>query len=216
MLRTDFPRHGELPSLRSDIEIDVILITIRVCLTYRSPNDRLPSALLTSSRFISYNCLTGIWIKAPFSPSNTNSNCNWMQSRLLFSIVGEQYSGAYAFQLLICGASVVLVFVAACVLCTVALRRTIWRRSNRSPEIPYAQAFDRPVITQYGHLVRTTLNWLDGHRVPINGFARTFIDTLFPADIDHHAPYAAEEQSNRQSLGQLVPFSLQRPPPAYH
>ncbi|KIO17196.1 hypothetical protein M407DRAFT_175054 [Tulasnella calospora MUT 4182] len=124
-----------------------------------------------------------------------------MQSTLVFSIVA------------------VLVFLVVCVLCTVVLRRVVLGGgADRTREVPPTFNPDPHVLTPYGNLVRSTIDWLDGHHIPINGFTRPVVDHLvaaFGTDASGNASNPPEQQSNHQNQDIVVPFELQRPPPAY-
>ncbi|KIO17664.1 hypothetical protein M407DRAFT_169180 [Tulasnella calospora MUT 4182] len=126
-----------------------------------------------------------------------------MQSTLVFSIVA------------------VLVFLVVCVLCTVAVRRVLLSGgggANRTPEIRPTFSLNPHVLTPYGNLVRSTIDWLDGHHIPINGFTRPVVDHLvaaFETDASGNASNSPEQQPNHQNQDIVVPFDLQRPPPAY-
>ncbi|KIO17195.1 hypothetical protein M407DRAFT_33153 [Tulasnella calospora MUT 4182] len=113
---------------------------------------------------------------------------------------------------------VVLDFVVLCVLCIVVLRRVILRAADWPTNTP-TFIFGLHVLGVYTNLVRTTLDWLEAHHIPINSLARTVIGELLAnahgAQGAPHASSSPEQQSNHQTQDLVVPFDLQRPPPAY-
>ncbi|KIO22140.1 hypothetical protein M407DRAFT_28289 [Tulasnella calospora MUT 4182] len=82
--------------------------------------------------------------------------------------------------------AVILAFVVVCVLCTVVLRRAVLSGAHRTPEIPPTFSLDPHVLAPYENLVRSTLDWLFSHHVPINGFIRTVIEGSLDPHVDPH------------------------------
>ncbi|KIO17197.1 hypothetical protein M407DRAFT_33155 [Tulasnella calospora MUT 4182] len=111
----------------------------------------------------------------------------------------------------------VLGFVAACVLLTFALRRSVLAHADRSLEAPPTPTSDTQTFTPYGRLVWWTMNWLDRHEIPFNRFARTIVNRLVLAviDGDRYALDSVEQQSHSQNLGLPAPSGVQRPPLAH-
>lgn len=107
----------------------------------------------------------------------------------------------------------IFVFVALCVLLSIVLKRKMPFRAG-PPQMQHR--IDPDFLTQYWHLVQSTLGWLDRHGLPITRFSRSILHRVSTPDEDSPAFGDHPVEPQGLDLGRVVPDDLRPPLPVRH